>query len=80
MAVDVVLIVVLAIFIFRKNRVASTFLVLYFVLSKAFMWYEMGKAQGLIMTIIFLLYYVTAMRATYIWHASYKDQPVTTVA
>lgn len=67
--VDFVLIVVLGIFVFRKSRVASTFLVIYFVVSKLIMWIDLGKAPGLIMTLIFLYFYVNAMRATYKWHA-----------
>lgn len=70
--VDAVLIVVLGIFIFRKSRVAATLMVIYFVGSKLLMWAEMGEPKGLPMTIIFLLFYVTAMRGTYIWHA-YSD-------
>jgi hypothetical protein len=80
MMVDVVLIVILGIFIFRKSRVASTVMVLYFVVSKAIMWYDMGKAQGLLMSLIFLLYYFTAMRGAYIWHKSYKDDSRVSVA
>ena len=68
---DVVLIVVLGLFVFRKSRVASTFLVIYFVVAKALMWYDLGKPTGALMSIIFFLYYMTAMRATYLWHSKY---------
>ena len=47
MLVDVVLLVVLAIFVFRKSRVASTILVLYFIANKLLMWMELGKARSL---------------------------------
>ena len=80
MVLDVVVIIVLSVFIFRKSRVASTLMVLYFVTAKALMWYEIGKPKGLIMSIIFFLFYVTAMRATYIWHTSYKGEPSPPVA
>jgi len=73
MAVDVLFIVILGIFIFRKSRVAATIMVLYFSVSKAIIWYDMGKARGLAMSLIFFLFYFTAMRGTYIWHKSYKD-------
>ena len=75
LSVDVVLIIVLGVFVFRKSRVASTLLVLYFAVSKAIMWYDMGKAQGIIVSVIFFLFYVTAMRGTYIWHKYYRDAP-----
>lgn len=70
---DVVLIVVMGIFVFRKSRTASTLLVLYFVASKILLWSELGRLQGLWMSILFFLYFLTAMRATYIWHSSYRD-------
>jgi len=40
---DAALLVVLGIFVFRKSRVASTLLFIYFVAAKALMWSEMGK-------------------------------------
>jgi hypothetical protein len=76
---DVALIVVLGIFVFRKSRIAATILVTYFVIGKGFMWYELGKPSGLLMSIIFFLYYVTAMRGTYLWHSQYRE-PANTAA
>lgn len=75
--IDGVLILVLGIFIFRKSRVAATITVIYFVVSKLTMWYEMGKPAGWIMAVIFFLFYVTAMRGTYIWHSKYKGATAT---
>jgi hypothetical protein len=69
---DVALIIVLGLFVFRKSRIASTLLVIYFVGAKALMWIELGKPTGLVMSIIFLLYYATAMRGTYLWHKRYR--------
>lgn len=77
--VDVVLIIVLGIFIFRKSRVAATLMVIYFVGSKLLIWIAMGEPKGLLTTIIFLLFYVNAMRGTYIWHSKYREVPVKTV-
>lgn len=71
--IDVALIVILGIFIFRKSRVASTLLVIYYVSAKALLWYELGKPTGVFISMLFLLYYVTAMRGTYIWHATYRN-------
>jgi len=70
--VDVTLIVVLGIFVFRKSRIASTLLVIYFVCAKALICYELGKPPG-ILSIIFFLYYITAMRGTYLWHSKYRN-------
>ena len=73
---DAVLIVVLGIFIFRKSRIAATLMVVYFAGSKLLMWAETGEPKGLLVTLIFLLLYVTAMRATYIWHSKYREAPI----
>ncbi len=70
--VDVALVIVLGIFVYRKSRIASTLLVLYFVGTKAAMWYEEGKPSGLPVAIIWALLFVTAMRGTYIWHSKYR--------
>ncbi|HQR20385.1 MAG TPA: zinc ribbon domain-containing protein [Burkholderiaceae bacterium] len=69
---DVVLLVVLAVFVLRKSRVAATLLVVYFVAAKLMMWAELGKATGLPMTIIFLYFYANAMRGTFKWHTQYS--------
>jgi hypothetical protein len=71
--IDVVLIVILGIFVFLKSRIAATLLVIYFVVAKIIMWMELGSPKGLLMTIIFFLYYVTAMIGTYLWHGKYRD-------
>lgn len=73
---DVGLIVVLAIFIFRKSRVASTLLLVYFVASKLIMWIDLGAPKGFLVAMIFLLYYFTAMRGTYLWNSTYRDVAV----
>ena len=64
MLADVVLLIVIAYFVLRRSRVASTLLVVYFIASKAIMWTEMGRPQGssLVPSIIFLVCYVSADR------------------
>lgn len=74
LTVDAVLIVILGIFIFRRSRVAATIMVLYFAVSKAIIWYDMGNMKGLFVGFIFFMFYFTAMRGTYIWHKSYKNE------
>ena len=74
LTVDVVLILILGIFIFRRSRAAATIMLLYFAVSKAIMWYDMGNVKGLFVSIIIFKFYFTAMRGTYIWHKSYKNE------
>jgi hypothetical protein len=73
--VDLILILVIGFFIFRKSRVAATLMVIYFVGSKLLIWIDLGEPKGLVMSIILLFFYVTAMRGTYIWHSKYHNSP-----
>ncbi|MCK7548445.1 hypothetical protein ACFQGA_11715 [Marinobacter koreensis] len=72
MVLDFVIIFTLAIFILRKSRVASTTMLGYFIFNNLYFWQDTGNIQGLGITIVLFVVYLTAMRATYIWHGSYK--------
>jgi len=74
MVVDFVIIFTLAVFILRKSRVASTTMMGYFIFNNLSFWQDTGNIPSLGITIILFVFYLTAMRATYIWHSSYKDQ------
>lgn len=74
--VDVAFVVVLAIFIFKNSRIASTLLLAYFIFSKIYIWIETGKPSGIPMAIVFIFFYFTAMRGTYLWHSKYKNQKI----
>jgi len=71
--VDVVLIGVLAFFIYKKSRVAATLMFLYFLASKILQWYELNSFDGLILTLVFLYFYFNAMWGTFVWHSKYKS-------
>jgi hypothetical protein len=77
--VDAGFIVVLGIFIFKKSRIASTLMVLYFITSKIIVWHDIGVANLAVAAIFFLAYF-TAMRATFIWRSTYKNAPESNVA
>jgi hypothetical protein len=70
--VDAFLILILTFCIYKKSRVGATLMFLYFTLSKLDAWYTLGKADGLIISIFFFLFYLNAMRGTYVWHSQYK--------
>jgi hypothetical protein len=70
---DVLLVSILAIFVFRKNRVASTILVIYFSLSKIVVGINIDSFSNIIIFVILLLYYFTAMRGTFIWYSEYRE-------
>ncbi|GAA5188915.1 hypothetical protein [Ferrimonas gelatinilytica] len=72
--IDVVLIAILTLFIYKKSRTAATLMFIYFVISKFSQWYDLGTVQGLPMALIFMYFYFNAMRGTFIWHSKYKNQ------
>lgn len=74
--VDVVLLAIMAFFIYKKSRIAATLMFIYFVVSKITLWYELGAVQGLPLTMIFLFFYVNAMRGTFVWHSKYKNPTI----
>lgn len=71
---DVALIVVLAVFIFRKSRVAATLMLAYYVVSKILQVMDGGGSAGLFIAMFFVLWFVTAMRGTYLWHSKYRHE------
>lgn len=71
--VDAGLVLLLAALVLRKNRVASALLIVHFVLAKVVMWKEFGRPRAVVLTVVILLLYVTALRGTLLWHAKYRD-------
>jgi hypothetical protein len=71
---DVVLILVLAVFIFRKSRVASTVMLVYYVVSKLLQVMDGSVGLGLVVAVFFVLWFVAAMRGTYLWHSKYRHE------
>lgn len=67
--VDVALIAGLGYGIYRKSRTAATLMFAYFLLSKILVIVETGKPNGLVLGIIFLIFYFRAMTATFRYHA-----------
>lgn len=63
---DVWLILVMAVFTFRKCRVASPALVVDFIASKITLRIDFGAPKGVIVSIIFLAFYVSAVRGSYL--------------
>ncbi|MGD8559546.1 MAG: hypothetical protein PVG89_01400 [Gammaproteobacteria bacterium] len=66
--IDVVLIFVLAYGIYKKSRVAATFMLVYFIFSKIIIWSETGQFNGIILALVFLYFYTQAMIGTFQYH------------
>lgn len=65
---DVALLLVFAFGVYKKSRVASTALVIYFLLSKIFLIQTMGFSGLGVLGIVFMIIYIQAMIATYQYH------------
>jgi len=70
--IDVVLLLVLALFIYKKSRVASVFILLYFIISKFYMFLETGKIQGLFISALFIYLYARAAWGSFVFHKDEK--------
>ena len=71
-SVDVVLIFGFAFGIYKKSRVAATLMFVYFCLSKIYIIYLTGEANGFVVAMLFLYFYFKAMIATYKYHKLMK--------
>jgi hypothetical protein len=71
--VDVGLIALLAFGIYKRSRTAATIMLLYFVLSKILVMVETGKPSGLVLGLVFAIFYFRAMTATYRYHRFLRD-------
>jgi hypothetical protein len=67
-SVDVALIFLLAFGIYKKSRVAATFMFVYFLLAKIWIIYVTGSPSGIPVAIAFLYLYFNAMIGTYRYH------------
>jgi hypothetical protein len=68
---DGALMALLTIFVYKKSRIAITFLLLYFVLSKFMQLTSVGLGWGLGITLLFLFIYANGARAIFLWHSKY---------
>lgn len=66
--VDVGLIALLAFGIYKRSRTAATIMLAYFVLSKILIMVETGRPSGLVLGLLFAIFYFRAMTATYRYH------------
>ena len=66
--VDVLLIFGLTFGIYKRSRVCSILMLLYFVFSKLLMWGEMGRAAGLPIAMIFGFFFFHGIRGTFAYH------------
>jgi hypothetical protein len=72
--IDAFLLLVMTFGIYQKSRIASTSMVVYFLLNKAWMWSNhFPDAYGLIVSVVFAYGYFGAMKGTFTYHRLLKD-------
>lgn len=71
--IDVALIAALAFGIYKRSRTAATLMFVYFVLSKILIMLDTGLPTGLILGLVFAIFYFRAMTATYRYHRFLRD-------
>lgn len=71
--IDVALIAGFAFGIWRRSRVAATLMFVYFVLSKILIMQATGRPDGLVLGLVFLIFYFRAMTATFRYHRFVKN-------
>jgi len=71
--IDVALIAGFAFGIYKRSRTAATLMFAYFVLSKVLMMMEAGRPSGLVLGLLFAIFYFRAMTATYRYHRFVRD-------
>lgn len=73
-SIDVVLIFALAFGIYKKSRVAATMMFIYFLLSKIWLVVETGQTNNLLISALFLYFYLQAMVGTFQYHKLMKSE------
>ena len=71
--VDVALIAGLAFGIYKRSRTAATIMLVYFVLSKVLIMMGTGMPSGLVLGLLFAIFYFRAMTATFRYHRFLRE-------
>ena len=72
--IEVVLIYVLAIFIYRRSRTASILMLVYFTFSKVFHVIDSGQFSGLVLSILFIYWFFRATQGAFTYHRIEKNE------
>lgn len=69
---DVALIALLAFGIYRRSRIASTLMLIYFVISKILIMKQVGRPDGIVLALVFVIFYFRAVLGTFRYHRFVK--------
>lgn len=68
--IDAALILVLSFGVYKKDRASSLLLLLYFVISRIYLWEETGRPYGFLVTLMLGYFFLQGIRGTFAHHAS----------
>ena len=71
---DIVIIFVCAIGMFRRSRAAAISMTIYWILGKIYMFLETGAATGMLLSVVFLYYFAKAIQGTFAYHRIMKAE------
>ena len=71
--IDVALILGLTYGIYRKSRACALLMLVYFLISKALLFAQDSKGNGIVMSLIFGFYYVQGVRGTFAYHRHVRE-------
>ena len=72
--VDIAIIFICAIGMFRQSRTAAVTMTIYWVLAKAYIFLETGAPTGLLLSLVFLYYFGKAVQGTFAYHKIRKAE------
>lgn len=71
---DVILIVICAVGMLKRSRVAAIAIFVYFIFAKIFFLFETGKPTGFGMALIFLYFYGRAIQGAFVYHRLEREE------
>lgn len=72
--IDVALILLLSFGMYRKSRVASIVMVVYFVVAKIILATETGSYSGIVVSLIFIYFFARAVQGAFVYHKLEKAE------
>jgi serine/threonine-protein kinase len=75
--IDTLLVFALAFGIYRKSRVAAVLMLVWFVVGRIFQVYVSGQFGGVLLLVIFSLFFYQAAHASFAWHRLQKKAVAT---
>ena len=66
--VDIIIVFLLAFFIWKKSRVAADLMLIYYFVVRVFALFETGQFQGIFISVLILYFLGKAVWGSFVWH------------